>query len=449
MAGEATTKKAAGTMSAEQAREEAAYTLGVQAYLWGVPITEYAKTGVSGLKARAVALNSFRKYPALKTAKDRFVVTPNNVTIDGYGVCDLKDEPAVIFVPKLTEDRWYIVQFGDYYDEIFHNIGGTKGQQPGVYIVTGPDFNGAIPGEMMQLRSRTRWAAAALRVFVKGEPDLPAAMEAQKGFHLMPLSAYLRHGLAYKPTESSMFALPPLPSAKAPANLRFFEELGHWMNFWLPASTDSSDALVNAFQQIGISTAIGFVWSTFDEPVKRGLSRAIEAGSQIVDAAWASTGETTNGWKYTLAGGRAGHDLALRAALAKYELGAQLSDQVIYPNCTIDDKNKLLDGANKYILHFEKGKQPAVSVFWNLAMYASDMLFVENDFGRYSIGSTTDGLKENPDGSLTLYIQNGKPDDTSNWLPAPAGQFNVTMRFYGPQPSILDGSYRLPPVTRQ
>ncbi len=174
----------------------------------------------------------------------------------------------------------------------------------------------------------------------------------------------------------------------------------------------------------------------------------MNAGEQIVDAAWASTGETTNGWRYTLAGGRAGHDLALRAALAKYVLGAQLSDQVIYPNCAVDDKNEPLDGANKYIIHFEKGKQPPVSVLWNLAMYAADMLFVENDFGRYSIGITTDGLKENPGGSLTIYIQNKKPEDTSNWLPAPADLFNVTMRFYEPKTSVLDGSYRLPAVKR-
>jgi hypothetical protein len=33
----------------------------------------------------------------------------------------------------------------------------------------------------------------------------------------------------------------------------------------------------------------------------------------------------------------------------------------------------------------------------NIAMYASDMLFVENDFGRYGIGSTTDRLKKNSD----------------------------------------------------
>jgi hypothetical protein len=84
---------------------------------------------------------------------------------------------------------------------------------------------------------------------------------------------------------------------------------------------------VSAFQQVGLSAGNGFAWSTLDQPVKRGLTRAIEAGAQIVDPAWASTGESTNGWKCAFVGGRAGHDLALRAALAKYELGAQLSDQ--------------------------------------------------------------------------------------------------------------------------
>lgn len=28
-------------------------------------------------------------------------------------------------------------------------------------------------------------------------------------------------------------------------------------------------------------------------------------------------------------------------------------------------------------------------------------------------------------------------DAVSNWLPAPAGRFNVTMRLYGPRPSVL------------
>ena len=81
-------------------------------------------------------------------------------------------------------------------------------------------------------------------------------------------------------------------------------------------------------------------------------------------------------------------------------------------------------------------------------MYTADVLFVENDFGRVSIGSTTDGLKPAADGSLKILIQHDKPDDMSAWLPAPAGPFNLTMRFYGPRTPVLDGSYRLPAVTQ-
>ncbi len=116
----------------------------------------------------------------------------------------------------------------------------------------------------------------------------------------------------------------------------------------------------------------------------------------------------------------------------------------------LDDQGNEFSGANLYVLHFEKDQLPPVAVFWNLSMYAEDMLFIENDLKRYSIGSTTDGLKYNPDGSLTLYLQHQRPtDDTfSNWLPAPKGSFNVTMRLYGPLTPILDGSYRLPVVKR-
>ena len=182
---------------------------------------------------------------------------------------------------------------------------------------------------------------------------------------------------------------------------------------------------------------------TLDEATRRGLARAVKTGEEIVDRKWAAAGELTNGWKYTFAGGRAGYDPGLRAALTKYEVGAQLSDQVIYPNTSVDDRGEALTGERNYALHFDAGQLPAVSVFWNLAMYGPDRLFVKNDFGRFSIGSTTDGLKPDADGSLTLLIQKDQPANTSNWLPAPAGPFNLTLRLYGPKASVLDAMARI------
>ena len=187
-----------------------------------------------------------------------------------------------------------------------------------------------------------------------------------------------------------------------------------------------------------------------DGSTKKGLARATQVAEDIIDARWADLGETVNGWRYNTAGGRAGRDFALRAALAKYQLGDQLAVEVLYPPTSVDADGRPLEGSNRYTLRFPAGEQPPVSQFWNLGLYDSDMLFIENDLGRYTIGSTTDGLTSDPDGSLTLYLQHDRPDNESavaNWLPAPNGPFNLVMRFYGPSTFILDGTYRLPPIT--
>jgi hypothetical protein len=127
--------------------------------------------------------------------------------------------------------------------------------------------------------------------------------------------------------------------------------------------------------------------NTRDERVKRGLARAARGGEQIVDARWQANGEVKNGWRYTTGGGRAGYDFALRAALAKNQLGAQLAQEVLCPNAQVDDKAEPFTGERKYVLNFAKDQIPPVATFWNLAMYDKDIFFVENDFGRYSIGS--------------------------------------------------------------
>jgi hypothetical protein len=110
-----------------------------------------------------------------------------------------------------------------------------------------------------------------------------------------------------------------------------------------------------------------------------------------------------------------------------------------------------LTGGDSYTVHFPADRLPPVKLFWLITMYAlPSRLLVDNPIDRYSIGDRTDGLVFGPDGSLTLTVQHDEPsapEERANWLPAPAGAFTAIFRLYGPEPSVIDGTWQEPPMT--
>jgi len=71
---------------------------------------------------------------------------------------------------------------------------------------------------------------------------------------------------------------------------------------------------------------------------------------------------------------------------------------------------------------------------------------VSNPIDRYSVGGRS-GLAPNADSSIDIYIQRTAPaGHESNWLPAPAGKFKLTLRAYLPGRAVLDSEYHVPPV---
>jgi hypothetical protein len=80
-------------------------------------------------------------------------------------------------------------------------------------------------------------------------------------------------------------------------------------------------------------------------------------------------------------------------------------------------------------------------------VYDQDGFLVTNPIQRYDVGSET-GLTPNPDGSIDIFVQNTPPGTLeSNWLPAPTGPFELTMRLFWPDQSALDGAWMPPPIT--
>jgi hypothetical protein len=178
------------------------------------------------------------------------------------------------------------------------------------------------------------------------------------------------------------------------------------------------------------------------------LAEGVREGEARIDAAAGTISQPVGGgWSLDLHVGTYGHDALQRAVVAKDGWGANIPQEAVYPHATVDASGRALTGAHRYVVHFPAGGLPPVHAFWSVTMYGPDHFFVANPINRYAIGDRTAGLRYGPDGSLDLYIEHDAPaGHESNWLPAPAGAFNLSLRLYLPKASVLNGAYRYPAI---
>jgi len=78
-----------------------------------------------------------------------------------------------------------------------------------------------------------------------------------------------------------------------------------------------------------------------------------------------SLARVVNGWSMNIdTMGVYGSYYLKRAIVTQLGLGGNLPEDAIYPINLADDTGKPLDGANRYVLHFESSAIPPVSAFW-------------------------------------------------------------------------------------
>jgi hypothetical protein len=185
------------------------------------------------------------------------------------------------------------------------------------------------------------------------------------------------------------------------------------------------------------------------------IAEGLEQGRRFGRGAGGLTGSSfIDGWSYPDARlGNFDQNYALRAAVAVGGLAALPPEEAMYMRAEGDLPRALFDGARAWRLHIPADRQIPVDSFWSLSLYEAtedgQFFFTRNDLSRFAIGDRTPGLAYNPDGSLDIWIGAASPgtERESNWLPAPEGPFALFMRAYLPRPELLDGRWRLPPVT--
>jgi hypothetical protein len=457
-----------------------AYRDGLRAYAYGFPLllmqeTKHAMSADAGSDSRFCRINQIIHAQHFLNAQFREVVRPNVDTLYSSAWLDLSTEPVVLHVPDM-QGRYHLLPMLDAWTNVFAAPGSrTTGDKGGDYVIVGPRFSGSVPEGLTRLDAPTDMAWMIGRVMANGSEDVAAVNALQARMTLTPLSLWR----AGDPANADAACVPLARAADGRTPVArllsldadaFFARLVLLMKNNPPAQRDA--AMLAMLAQLGMVPGQPFAMSTLDADQRAGLTQAHDTGGALArriaqvgknQAAPEEQGmlaalpkilmqrlaETKNGWTYPRNLGDYGSNYVFRALVSLIGLGANLDADALYPNTAIDATGEALDGSRRYVLHFDKQALPPVAAFWSLTMYGKDNYFVDNRLDRYALGSLTRGLRYNDDGSLDLHIQNQAPaTGTSNWLPAPAGNFILNLRLYWPQPEALDGRWRAPAVQR-
>jgi hypothetical protein len=433
------------------------FWLATDAYIYGYPLVTMEMTrrimtnvaAVEGTRGPMGHIIKLRQYP---DATFRDVTAPNADTLYTTSFFDVGTEPWVLGVPDM-KDRYFLLPMLDGWTNVFQVPGKrTTGTGPQTYAITGPGWSGTLPAGMKQLRSPTSLVWLLGRIYCTGTPEDYAAVHAlQDQFKLMPLSAW---GKPHTPPPGKVDpAIDMKTAVRDQVNrmdaVAYFTLLSQLMKANPPSAADAP-ALAR-FARIGLVPGKDFDASKLKADFASRIPQ-IAFDRIMIQFKINKEVKDINGWGYTTKTGVYGTDYLMRALITAIGLGANRPQDAIYPTSTKDADGEAYSGANKYVMHFGKGETPPAEGFWSLTMYDASYFFVANPLNRYSI-SARQNLKANADGSIDLYIQNASPgaDKESNWLPAPAGKFILMLRMYWPDetpPSIIDGSWTIPPVRK-
>jgi hypothetical protein len=384
------------------------------------------------------------------TFKD--VITPNADTPYSMAALDLRAEPVVLEVPEVA-DRYYVMQFEDLYGTNPHYVGSrTTGSQAGTYLITGPGWSGETPeGFDGVLPCETDLVFIIGRTQLFGPEDVARVASIMERYRIRSLSSF--RGEA--PPTAAPFDWPVWNDA-ASRDERFIGYLNALLT-WCQPPHPSEVELMARFARVGIGAGLPFDAEGLNDDTRAAMRAGVESARAKIGARAADLGGKVNGWAAVEALGNrdffAG-DYLLRAAGAMAGWGGNDRIEAFYPLAREDREGRPLDGTGRYLLTLDT--PPPAKAFWSVTMYDTSYdgvagYLVENPIDRYLINSTTQGLTHGEDGSLTIVMQRGRPDDereAANWLPTPDGPFYVAMRIYWPEPAALDGTWEPPPIVR-
>jgi hypothetical protein len=436
--------------------EQEARDIGIDAYLYFYPlisvdITRRVATNVEPGKMSGFGpSNMFHSFTAYPAADNKAVVRFNFDTLYSSAFLDMTKEPVIVSAPD-TGGRYYLLPMLDMWTDVFASPGWrTTGTQARNFLITPPGWNGTARAGMTRISAPTPYVWIIGRTKTDGPSDYDAVHKIQAGYRVTPLSQW---GKPARPIEAKIdpnvdMKTPPKVQVDTMPAAKYFAYAAELLKVNPPHITDQP--IIAQLKKIGIEPGKSFDLDKAEPAIRNALADAPQEAQKLMAWKVPTIGRVVNGWSMnTDTMGVYGNYYLKRAIVAQVGLGANLPEDAIYPLNLGDEAGKPLDGANKYTIHFDRGGTPPAGAFWSVTLYDTEGFQVANPLNRFNLSSWMP-FKYRPDGSLDLYFQNDSPgsDKQANWLPAPKGPFNLTMRLYAPSRDALIGKWNPPTVTR-
>jgi hypothetical protein len=436
--------------------EQEAREIAVEAYTYLYPLVlmdvtrRQATNEEPGKTLGRGPMMTFTHVQTFPPAEFRDVVRPNFDTLYSIAWLDLTTEPVVLSVPDAA-GRYYLLPMLDMWTDVFASPGKrTTGTQAGRFAVVPQGWTGELPEGIERIDAPTPHVWIIGRTQTNGPADYDAVHQFQDGLEVTPLSQWGKPAqpIAFEADPTVDMDTPPMRQVNEMAGGDYFTYAAELMKVHPPHVTDQ--AVVARLRRIGIEPGQSFDIDRVEPVIRKVLEDVPAAGLAAMNAKLPTLARVVNGWQMnTDTMGVYGNYYLKRAVVALAGLGANQVEDAVYPLGYVDGDGQPMDGTNDYVLHFDPDELPPANAFWSLTLYDNEGFQVANSLNRFAIGDR-DPLTYNADGSLDLYIQQASPgpDKESNWLPAPAGPYNLTARLYWPKPAVLDGSWSPPAVRR-
>ncbi|MFI6942841.1 DUF1254 domain-containing protein [Streptomyces sp. NPDC050418] len=439
-----------------------AYTIGVQAYVYGWPAVENWRIRARFLDPAApqhASLNTFLHEPELADHRYELFVTPNADLLYSEAFFDLRAEPLILHVPDTGTMGYWAAQILDAFTDTAANVSSRSvGSGPGDYALVGPGWNGALPGGVTEVPVPTHTGFVLLRTLPRNATEIDAARKVQEGFTLTPLSRFPDgapgpYEAPAVPADDPRRAVIAEQDALS-TSLSFFTVLNAALTEG--GCRPGEDGLMQLFARIGIGPGRVFDTASLDSATREGLTRALADGWKLVQAR-SATARTRirDGWvlpEPEAQTGSYGFDYLQRAGVAHRGVYANTEAEYVALPALLDSEGRPLDGSHRYTVRFEAGGLPQVDSYWSVTYYAlPGRNLIGHPSGRTTVNSLDTELTTGPDGSLEIHIQADAPDEgrRSHWLPCAPGPFQLILRAYRPaDPRLHNGQWAPPSIVR-